>query len=739
MGGKRKRSEKKDEEPPDPEKFCKTCRNSGRALNDTPFHQRCSSSLCPDRKKSLKSALKDVFKANQKELAVDDFPGPEPDGQEKVFSRTCDVTVKCGLATLLRSTPCKEHILRTMQSHVIRMTLITYEATRLANLYVTHLLEIGQAIPQLTYNAFMRLPFQAVTKSRDGSPKRTSNALLNYVRDNLYLPERLAAELVEWNDDKYLGQCISLAARVYAGNCQNHVTTNLLKRLRKWWDHELRIRLDFLNAGHRKGIFAAFVDGLDHPPAFRSLSGTQRELLLPVYQFLRERCNQDIMEGMTLSEDEVTSRWWKYLKPLWNLLRYTELTGEMPRPARLRAFTMLPLSTAQARYVHYDTDAFRELLLAAGICGLPRSKEDFRDQCPPNYTLLPPPQEYESPDGPNTRVCEHWWRWMFKLDKVTTTNRCFGYYVATDGMGISVSVLRRRQPEEMYLEGGINVSTQTTDYGFRLDENGRQCYVPLNILPTDRVVGVDPGRKDPFVGVYGPDRRDKISCSRKEYYQLAGFTENARMRRKWMKGNAEIERINSQMPSARVSSSQAFRSYLQFALRNMTMMIQFFNAVRWKRLRWKAYIAKEKAWDTLVKRITFNDPRTIVALGDGKFAHNSRGHPTTPTKQLRKRLRGKCRLRMVDEWRTSIECSLCRHSLPKKTRIWQVKVCPDCLTNWNRDVNGARNIRAIFLHMNDNDGAKPSRFCRPVATDTTDERQQDGEGNTSLGPGTGRA
>jgi transposase len=107
-------------------------------------------------------------------------------------------------------------------------------------------------------------------------------------------------------------------------------------------------------------------------------------------------------------------------------------------------------------------------------------------------------------------------------------------------------------------------------------------------------------------------------------------------------------------------------------------------------------------------------------------------------RELKRRLRG--RVRHVDEFRTSIVCSLCDGWMDGRSRFWALKVCKDiclvstleCLsillswlpnfmfilhqqTLWNRDVNAARNIRHIFLHMNANGGERLEPFCREPA------------------------
>jgi transposase len=155
-----------------------------------------------------------------------------------------------------------------------------------------------------------------------------------------------------------------------------------------------------------------------------------------------------------------------------------------------------------------------------------------------------------------------------------------------------------------------------------------------------------------------------------------------------------------------------YMAFLRHDLQWMDVRLRFYGARRWRRLRWKTHIAKEKCWGEIVRRITGNQRDTIVALGSAIFPHNSRGHASSPTKSLYRRLLGKCTVRLIDEFRTSITCSHCYRGLPQRTRLWQVKACQGCLICWNRDVNAARNMLRIFLHMNANNGQRPLPFRR---------------------------
>ncbi|CAN0431504.1 unnamed protein product, partial [Laminaria digitata] len=117
----------------------------------------------------------------------------------------------------------------------------------------------------------------------------------------------------------------------------------------------------------------------------------------------------------------------------------------------------------------------------------------------------------------------------------------------------------------------------------------------------------------------------------------------------------------------------------------------------------------------------------VVAYGDATFV--SRGRFPGPVKTIRreteKRVGGGegpvgVSYRAVNEDYTSKLCSECKEvlepMLDKKNKpIHAVRRCPttSCVRRlWNRDVNACRNIYAIFVHENSNQGTRPEKFTR---------------------------
>ncbi|CAG8730214.1 9394_t:CDS:2, partial [Gigaspora rosea] len=88
-------------------------------------------------------------------------------------------------------------------------------------------------------------------------------------------------------------------------------------------------------------------------------------------------------------------------------------------------------------------------------------------------------------------------------------------------------------------------------------------------------------------------------------------------------------------------------------------------------------------------------------MGSFQVAHVS-GPIKGLYRELKRRL-GK-RVRLVDEYRTSIICSTCNGRMDKRSRFWSLK------TLWNRDTNAARNILRLFFYMNSNNGERLEEF-----------------------------
>jgi hypothetical protein len=358
----------------------------------------------------------------------------------------------------------------------------------------------------------------------------------------------------------------------------------------------------------------------------------------------------------------------------------------------LRLFTMLPLTHFTRQYVLIDSTALYETLSRVKAEKGKSDKEKKKQKSGK--------REYEDPNSKpwwedfskekfDSNI-HYWWELAFKLNKVVTSGRRFGYSVSTDGLGVSAHLLRPA-PEW----NGVN------DHGFGQDG----AFHPLGVSSSDRVVGLDPGRRDLFVAVHGEHKKDKVKCSTKEWYSITGFTRAKKKRETWLKNNQELQKIVQgeciyicvgiaiwvlmdcfmcvDIPTYCTSAIATYRKYLEYVLQHINALLEFYGKIRWRRLRWKGYIGRQKGYNIVSKRITAGKPTTVVAFGAAGFSSSSRGHAAGPVKGLYQELKKRCRTIKVDEFRTSMLCSECDVKLDGFRRIWGVKRCntTDCVVS----------------------------------------------------------
>ena len=152
-----------------------------------------------------------------------------------------------------------------------------------------------------------------------------------------------------------------------------------------------------------------------------------------------------------------------------------------------------------------------------------------------------------------------------------------------------------------------------------------------------------------------------------------------------------------------------------------------YGSIEMRRAAFDCYMKKQKTL-TAVARDLLPDKKTVLAWGDGDFAHTRRGLATAVCGTVAKYLqqRHPSSLRITPEHRTSMLCSCCHNSMKHvvqgyvKRRNGQphrVGCSPDgslirreihdlyqcstelCYTRWNRDKNAAINIREVFLSI----------------------------------------
>ena len=140
-------------------------------------------------------------------------------------------------------------------------------------------------------------------------------------------------------------------------------------------------------------------------------------------------------------------------------------------------------------------------------------------------------------------------------------------------------------------------------------------------------------------------------------------------------------------------SAQTRLSHATHRLLHTPLVSAHFSARRYPALRWRSFISKQRvigcdhgthfsmqqalAKCAMCTMVTANDPNTVVAFGDAKFAHNSRGWPGTLTRAS------------GDSWRARASCikwmsttqALCAVLAMSTCQAWALKQVWAQITN----------------------------------------------------------
>jgi hypothetical protein len=235
---------------------------------------------------------------------------------------------------------------------------------------------------------------------------------------------------------------------------------------------------------------------------------------------------------------------------------------------------------------------------------------------------------------------------------------------------------------------------------------------------SERIVAVDPGRNPVFSAVvHDPHAMDSlqdhnpynvkhevIQWSKRKFYHEAGYIHRGKQTKLWTSRAPAIVAFNAHVGTAKTASLDVYKAYIQHALANMVTVMKFYSTQRFKRLRWKTYIKRQKAYEKLVADLKGGEENTLVVWGDAKFAAAGRGSPAVPTSTMRKKTGSRVKCVDQDEFRTS-KLSCCCHTemIPLEVngeRSWHLRVCKNnaCPRRvWDRNVSAAINILYLFL------------------------------------------
>lgn len=372
-----------------------------------------------------------------------------------------------------------------------------------------------------------------------------------------------------------------------------------------------------------------------------------------------------------------------------------------------RAQAPLPFFSWQVKHIAVSNTGLKALLQMAGSCAS-KAKPTFEEH-------LPGLARFQKPLMP------------------------FQNYLRTDGVSVSL------------------VMQAKTD-GKKLRKRHRKAAeqsfpVPL---PGQRVVGIDPGRRDLLALVSNQEGDSPFTVSTKSMEVETGRRQARIHARRVLRScrvtdedgtEASLLQKLCSLPSRR----EDWAAFCEAALPVLDTIARCFEKKSLRRQRFASYMKRDQALDELCKRIMGGKLRgptgrkrytpgqrgTLVAFGAANACSTGFGYAPAPQERLRRRLEKihGARVFLVDEFRTSQLCCKCHQQLEKvtvqqrvrgKLRRFQPHGLRRCATCHNekgaplychRDVNAAKNILACFLSKATL-GQRPEVFTRQQDSQT---------------------
>jgi transposase len=321
------------------------------------------------------------------------------------------------------------------------------------------------------------------------------------------------------------------------------------------------------------------------------------------------------------------------------------------------------------------------------------------------------------------------WEFFFRTERqcFNKPKYTFHHMIETDGVSCSILMLRndligKRIPN-------IKIGSNTEQY---IDE-----LTDYSNIKNKKIVAYDPGKSDILYCVdndnkdaiefrYTQDSRRK-ECKIKKYAKIIlEFKQEKIDGKTVIEYETELSTLNR-----KTLIIKDFKEYIKKKSEINNKLYKFYEKYIFRKLKLNGYINRKKNEQKLINNFKkiFGKPEDVIICG-GDFEQKQHMKYKEPTKGIgmRKLIRQNgYKLYLVDEFRTSCMCSICKEKTgrcekfqirknPKPYKSGNILVhglikCQTCLGVWNRDVNGATNIYRIAKNAI-NGLERPKYLCR---------------------------
>ena len=344
---------------------------------------------------------------------------------------------------------------------------------------------------------------------------------------------------------------------------------------------------------------------------------------------------------LKIKDNEVVTKIWKE-KNLDGLLNFYHYLILQNESWKCKNFTIAPIASIKNHFITIDSKILREMMI--------------------NLELLP--ASNTSRKFTQEEVLEDW-NTLFKIKKCN--GKEFSRLIQTDGVSLCIHYQRPK----------------------------RISVIPSLPLTPQQVIGIDPGRVNIQFGVDSDGKEYKLT--RKQYYQQSGMVKNKKKVKKWNLKNKEIlEEMSKNSPK-----STDLSNYLENISENYEKLWNSQKSLKWSRERMHLWIGKNRTLDRFYASM---GKGAIVAYGSAKFSPTGPGELAVPTSEAFTRCSKHFKIKLIDEFRTSMMCNCCGQELTKlyigDKEIRGFRRCDSIVCKRklvSRDSNAAKNIRDCYL------------------------------------------
>ena len=319
------------------------------------------------------------------------------------------------------------------------------------------------------------------------------------------------------------------------------------------------------------------------------------------------------------------------------------------------------------------------------------------------------------------------WQFFFRTERkvFTKTGYSFHHMISTDGVGVSILLLRKDLVGNKIPNAKKNISKE--QYIDELND--------YTALQTKKIVGIDPGKddliycvdgasKDANVFRYSQNQRRKETKMKKYNNIVLAMKTHKIQGKSVIEYETELSKFNR-----KTLDVTKFKQYINEKNRVNHLLFGFYRKELFRKLKFGRYINAKRNEQKMVSNFkkTFGNPEEVViCIGDWEQKKQMKFKEPTLGIGIRTLFRkNKYQVFLVDEFRSSCKCSRCNGGVCEKFRLREnprpnkddmrlvhgLLRCKNGCGEWNRDRNGSSNIYKI-AYQTIHKLERPSYLCR---------------------------